>query len=963
MLLTCCFRESKSDRRAREGSGGSNGGEDAIGTVVDGVVVRQLQPQVDSERPDSHGSELIRGGGGSGGQPPPDRAPPDRRLTNASPKERAPLRKDEKRLYKQKSQESLGKASGQAAAAAAAGVATVGTSTSIISPVSPATSNGGGGSRQVRVSASIPFIDQSPTAPQSPLTQQPSIADTLKEPRHQYGPPSYYNPPGSCGSTLSHQSGVGGAYQHPPPPHRGAAAVVAVTSQVPTPCQQPPHSSNARSTPNLPTTTPTHSGVGMRGGGVGVGSSSSSNMQQQRVTPLTVRTTTIMTTPKHVSTSSVVTSSALSGQHLVTAGSSSTASSSGCTSPAHVSAEDRAVLSRGITRSSASYGIQQMLQEQIILEEREQQKLREQEDMARVYEEKISAIREENQSAIQQLTREKQMELNNAKNRFETELETRAEESRRALDALRASHKDQMAKKESDLESQMTAIRREHAKAIDSYVARDQAWQLEKEDVLSEIQRLKQEAKRFIAILSQESDDETLSPTKRQSLTREVESLQLVVEMRTNELHQLRDERDRHLQQLEEFDSVKSNLVKMSARVEDLQAQLAEKTKLERQLSRDRQQLANSVEVESKTKARMSMQVEELQWRIKNNLELPPTQLFSPDRESPSPTSPSFMGKMATTPMLSPTGLLSGGMTPKSPNNNSSVVPPPPPPPIVPTDLDQGQNNNQHSTVNNSVKRKRSSPAKVAAERAAAAAASSSAESCSRSAGQQNGKGARGSTSSSRGSSKSPTPAAHRRPTNLDLLHTNQPEVSHNNGSGGGGVCPDIDDDDENGNGADEELVAVVRRDQVGENQGQGVHSGDEGISSEASNSPQPPLQLPPAQNHVAALQQNMNGNQHVINNNSNGLISSPRSAGDNNNCDSKTSFFHGKGDSNDINGQAVVNKPLTVTPSPKKIVVSDSVHDNPKKSPVSPLVSSPCGDERVPSRIPLSAYAGKGKN
>ena len=58
--------------------------------------------------------------------------------------------------------------------------------------------------------------------------------------------------------------------------------------------------------------------------------------------------------------------------------------------------------------------------------------------------------------------------------------------------------------------------------------------------------------------------------------------LQLVVEMRTNELHQLRDERDRHLQQLEEFDSVKSNLVKMSARVEDLQAQLAEKTKLER---------------------------------------------------------------------------------------------------------------------------------------------------------------------------------------------------------------------------------------------------------------------------------------------------------------------------------------------------------------------------------------------
>ena len=52
--------------------------------------------------------------------------------------------------------------------------------------------------------------------------------------------------------------------------------------------------------------------------------------------------------------------------------------------------------------------------------------------------------------------------------------------------------------------------------------------------------------------------------------------------MRTNELHQLREERDRHIQQLEDFDNLKSNLGKMSARVEDLQAQLEEKTKLER---------------------------------------------------------------------------------------------------------------------------------------------------------------------------------------------------------------------------------------------------------------------------------------------------------------------------------------------------------------------------------------------
>lgn len=48
---------------------------------------------------------------------------------------------------------------------------------------------------------------------------------------------------------------------------------------------------------------------------------------------------------------------------------------------------------------------------------------------------------------------------------------------------------------------------------------------------MSEIKRLKDEANRFIAILSQDDDpdrcDEMLSPGKRQSLTREVESLQV----------------------------------------------------------------------------------------------------------------------------------------------------------------------------------------------------------------------------------------------------------------------------------------------------------------------------------------------------------------------------------------------------------------------------------------------------
>ena len=51
------------------------------------------------------------------------------------------------------------------------------------------------------------------------------------------------------------------------------------------------------------------------------------------------------------------------------------------------------------------------------------------------------------------------------------------------------------------------------------------------QEVLGEIQRLKDEANRFIAILSAEDDssDENLSPAKKQTLTREVESLQVTL--------------------------------------------------------------------------------------------------------------------------------------------------------------------------------------------------------------------------------------------------------------------------------------------------------------------------------------------------------------------------------------------------------------------------------------------------
>ena len=52
--------------------------------------------------------------------------------------------------------------------------------------------------------------------------------------------------------------------------------------------------------------------------------------------------------------------------------------------------------------------------------------------------------------------------------------------------------------------------------------------------------------------------------------------------MRTQEIHRLREEQAKHLEQLEELDRTKSELAKMQAKVEDLQLQLERKRAAER---------------------------------------------------------------------------------------------------------------------------------------------------------------------------------------------------------------------------------------------------------------------------------------------------------------------------------------------------------------------------------------------
>lgn len=110
-------------------------------------------------------------------------------------------------------------------------------------------------------------------------------------------------------------------------------------------------------------------------------------------------------------------------------------------------------------------------------------------------------------------------------------------------------------------------------------------------------------------------------------------NFQLLVDLRTQEIHRLRDERASHILQLEEFDQIKLQLQKTQAQVEDIKVQLDNKSEIIRDLNMTKSQLEDSLSGECRERARIARQLEELQWRIRNKGAIPQAQILSPSVE------------------------------------------------------------------------------------------------------------------------------------------------------------------------------------------------------------------------------------------------------------------------------------------------------------------------------------------
>ncbi|XP_067259870.1 microtubule-associated tumor suppressor 1 homolog [Chanodichthys erythropterus] len=233
-------------------------------------------------------------------------------------------------------------------------------------------------------------------------------------------------------------------------------------------------------------------------------------------------------------------------------------------------------------------------------------------------------------------------------------MQQQVDDVRNKQEALRnqqeVAHSEQIAKLKHEHETSLAELRKNHEQdmqELDKTVKESEAMLNEKiqtltaeNKALKERLREEEEWRRALADKSQK-DAHTLY------LEQELESLRAVLEIKTNQIHQ----QDKKLMQMDKLidDNLKLEecLKKVQQENEDYKARMDKHAALSKQLSTEQAVLQQTLQKESKVNKRLSMENEELLWKLHNG------DLCSPRRLSPSSPfpSPRNSASFSTTPI------------------------------------------------------------------------------------------------------------------------------------------------------------------------------------------------------------------------------------------------------------------------------------------------------------------------
>ncbi|XP_076468280.1 uncharacterized protein LOC143299066 isoform X3 [Babylonia areolata] len=254
-----------------------------------------------------------------------------------------------------------------------------------------------------------------------------------------------------------------------------------------------------------------------------------------------------------------------------------------------------------------------------------QQRLQEEQAAAlRALREEISSQHQDTLQKMQQY-QENQAEYNRQSHR--RQLVEVTSEHQMATNQLKVAHLEEIQELRNKHELQVEELHAQHRKKLEDITERFESIKLsltEKvQSLCSECDDLRIRAKTSEDALQRDSDVKVqLALTPYLHLPQEIESLKTVIDMRTEEIQKLKRQNMDLVKQLEELPIAQEKVVSLKQKVENLQAIINIKTDHEKQLHEKCQVLMRKYDRESRAKKRLSMDYEQVVWRMSQSADL-----------------------------------------------------------------------------------------------------------------------------------------------------------------------------------------------------------------------------------------------------------------------------------------------------------------------------------------------------
>ncbi|XP_071786432.1 uncharacterized protein [Asterias amurensis] len=257
-------------------------------------------------------------------------------------------------------------------------------------------------------------------------------------------------------------------------------------------------------------------------------------------------------------------------------------------------------------------------------------------DTRRSNEEQISELQNDHLEQLtcleQRLNNQHVDELDRVQDKHKSEITAMKEDHIAQISEVTSSHHQAVHEMEEHHIEEVSEIQQQHQEHMEEL---NRQHDEDKKQLREEMQSKKQELQdeiykwtfqcenqkerviRLEEALQKDSDSKVQAAIlEKRKLEADVDSMKSVADLRANQLSELRRESMLLKKELEKLPIKEDVILRLQAKVEDLQAMVAEKQNYQRQLSSDHITLRENYEREVNEKKRLSMEKEQLSWRL-----------------------------------------------------------------------------------------------------------------------------------------------------------------------------------------------------------------------------------------------------------------------------------------------------------------------------------------------------------